>query len=294
MSNSKPIPSPKRETFATRWGFILASVGAAMGMANIWMFPWRIGAFGGGAFLIPYLIFLFGFSIYGLMGEYALGRSMQRGTVGAFDKILKQRGHQGGWILGFLPAVAVTGVFTFYVIVQSWILHYLYLSATTQLKSINVDTYFDNFAGTASTIPCHILSLLLVCVVVLAGVKKGIERINKIMMPIFYVLMFIIMIRSITLPGALEGIKFVLVPRWQHLLDPKTWIMALGMSFFTLSLGSGNVVYGSYLKPDEDIPNACWKTAVFDLIASMMATFAIMPAVFAYGLDPKRGLHCSL
>lgn len=281
--------STDRETFASKWGFILASVGAAMGMANLWMFPWRLGTYGGAAFLMPYLFFLFFFSIYGLMGEYALGRRMQNGTVGAFDKVLKEKGKKWGSLLGFFPALAVTGVFTFYVIVQSWIIHYFYLALSGQLFKMDINSYFSNYAGTGATIPWHILSLLLVLAVVILGVQKGIEKVCKIMMPIFYVIMFIIMIRSLTLPGALEGVKFLLIPKWEHLFNIKTWVMALGMSFFTLSLGSGNVAYGSYLKAEEDIPDASWKTACFDTLASMMAALAIMPAVFAFGLDPGAG-----
>ena len=279
----------QRETFASRWGFIIAVVGASMGMANIWMFPWRIGAHGGSAFLIPYLLFLFGFSIYGLMGEIAFGREMKRGTVGAFEKVLKAKRKKWGALLGIFPAIAVTGVFTFYVIVQGWILHYFYLALTGKLKIIDIDSHFGLFSGSADSILWHIISLIFVFVIIALGVQNGIEKACKIMMPIFYILIFVIMIRSITLPGAIEGVKFILIPRWGEMLNLKTWIIALGMSFFTLSLGSGNVVYGSYMRSNDNVAVTCWTVAFFDFIAAIMVAFAIIPAVFAFDLDPAAG-----
>lgn len=288
VNKNSPQLEP-RETFS-KWGFILASVGAAMGMANIWMFPWRLGSCGGAAFLIPYLLFLFGFSIFGLMGEYSLGRLTRHGTVGALESLLEAKGKKRlGTVAAIYTAVAVTGVLTFYAIVQSWLLHYLYLAVSGKMFTPEITQYFDSYAGTAATIPWHALSIITIVVVVMFGIQKGIERFCKIMMPIFYVTMFIIVIRSLTLPGAIEGVKFLFIPKWEHLLDPVTWITALGMSYFTLSLGSGNVAYGSYLKPHEDIPDASRKTATFDILASMMAALAIIPAVFAFGLDPGAG-----
>lgn len=288
VNKNSPQIEP-RETF-TKWGFILASVGAAMGMANIWMFPWRLGTCGGAAFLIPYLLFLFGFSIFGLMGEYSLGRFTGHGTVGALESLLAAKGKKRlGTIAAVYTAVAVTGVLTFYSIVQSWILHYLYLAVSGKMFNPEITHYFDTFAGTAATIPWHALSMLIIVAVVMFGIQNGIERVCKIMMPIFYVTMLIMLIRSLTLPGASEGVKFLFIPKWEHLLNPTTWITALGMSYFTLSLGSGNVAYGSYLNPNEDIPDASKKTAAFDVLASMMAALAIIPAVFAFGLNPAAG-----
>ncbi len=158
------------------------------------------------------------------------------------------------------------------------------------LAAENSGAYFGSIAGTFGSIPWHLLGLLILLVILSLGVADGIEKVNKVLMPAFFGLFLILAIRIAFLPGAAEGYKFMFVPRWEALLDPQTWVFALGQAFFSLSLaGSGTVVYGSYLKKSEDVVDAAKYIAIFDVIAAMLAALVIIPAVFAYGLDPAAG-----
>ncbi|MBM7623919.1 sodium-dependent transporter [Sporohalobacter salinus] len=288
--NNDKSTSTERETFSGKFGFIISCVGSAMGLANIWMFPWRVGKFGGVAFLIPYLIFLFGLSTLGLMGEFSLGRSQRRGPIGSFNGVFEEKNKENGDKLGVIPVIGVTGVFIFYVIVMGWILKYLSLAITGSFDTINIANYFGNFISTPESIFWHALGVFITILIVRSGIENGIERANKYMMSLFYMIIVTVLIRSLTLTGAEKGIEFLLIPDWSYLTNIKTWIMALGMSFFTLCLGgAGMVIYGSYLKQNEDIPLSATLTSVFNLSASLLAAFTIIPAAFAFGLDPAAG-----
>ena len=281
-----------REQWSSKMGFVLACVGAAMGLGNIWMFPWRLGAYGGAAFLVPYLLFVFTLGRLGLMEEFAFGRKQQTGAISAFENVFEKRGMSFGDKLGIIPVIGVTGVFTFYSIVVGWILKYFTLSISGELASgiESFPQYFGGFAGSSKTILWHLLAIVLTLAIVRLGVKDGIEKINKIMMPALFIIMFILLFRSLTLPGSMEGIKFLLVPDWSKLADPITWVMALGQSFFTLALGgAAMLVYGSYLDDDSDIPSAAFQTAIFNTLSSLLAAFVIIPAAFAFNLDPQAG-----
>ncbi|KAJ49960.1 NSS family neurotransmitter:Na+ symporter [Clostridium tetanomorphum] len=290
LQRNTNIEIEQRETFNSKYGFILACIGSAMGLANIWMFPWRLGAYGGAAFLIPYLIFLYGFSTFGLMGEFAFGRKMRKGPVGAFEKAFKSKGKKHGAKVGAIPVIGLTGVLTFYCVVIGWILKYFTLAVMGQFRTMDVDNYFTVFSASSSAIPWNMAGIIITGLIVSLGIQNGIEKANKYMMTTFYIVVFIIMFRALTLPGAMEGVKFLLVPKWEELFHIKTWIMALGMTFFTLSLGgAGMVIYGSYLKDGEDVPDITRKTAIFDLLASLMSALFTIPAAFAFGLDPGAG-----
>lgn len=182
------------------------------------------------------------------------------------------------------------GVLMFYCVVIAWILKYFFLSVTGQIMTIDVTTYFDNFVGTTSTVPYFFLALFITVVIVSLGVTKGIEKLNKWIMPLLFILFIVLTIRGLTLPGALAGVEYLLTPNWEYLFKVETWVMALGQAFFTVSLnGCGMVVYGSYISEKFDIPSAAVSTALFDTIAALLASFMIMPAVFAFGLDPAAG-----
>ncbi|MBO8137333.1 MAG: sodium-dependent transporter [Desulfotomaculum sp.] len=280
----------ERETWSGKTGFILACIGAAMGLGSIWMFPWRIGQFGGAAFLVPYLIFTFVLGVTGLMGEFAFGRSQQRGAIGSYEKVFKERGISGGAALGVIPVLGVSGVFTFYLIVVGWILKYLTLSITGAFNKIDIPAYFGGVAGQTESILWHFLALVLTLVIIRMGVKDGIETANKYMMPGLFIILAILMIRSVTLPGAQEGINYLFVPDWSYLAKPITWVMALGQAFFTVSLGgAAMLVYGSYLKADEDIPSSALNTAFYTTLASLLAALVTIPAAFAFNLDVQAG-----
>ncbi len=280
----------ERENFSSKFGFILSCIGSAVGLGNIWMFSWRLGQYGGAAFLIPYFIFVFILGTTGLMGEFALGRAKGKGSLGGIKEILDEKNISGSSIISLIPTLGVWGIFLFYNVVVGWVLKYFSISATNNFKNIDVANYLDSFLGSNETIFWLALALLITTIVVAYGVSKGIEKANKVMMPALFIIFIILLIRSVTLPGASEGIKYLLIPKWSYLLNPTTWVMALGQAFFTVSLnGAGMVVYGSYIKKDVDIPSSAINTAFYDSLSAMLAAFIIIPAAFAFGLDPASG-----
>lgn len=283
--------SKARDTFQSRWGFILASAGSAVGLGNLWMFPWRLGEYGGAAFLLPYLVFVYILGTTGLMGEFAFGRWAEKGAVGAYDKVLKEKGMGFGRILGAYPILTLLGVLIFYLVVTGWVLRYFIASLGGGLLSAGPpEDYFNQFSGHSASIPWQLLAAILTGGILVFGISKGIERANKILMPVLLVLLGILLVRSVTLPGSMEGIRYLLVPDWSYLLKPITWGMALGQAFFSVSLtGAGMLVYGSYLKKDFDIPDAAINTVTLDSLMAIMAALIIMPAAFAYQIDPAAG-----
>lgn len=280
----------QRETFSSRIGFVMACIGSAIGLGNIWMFPYRLGRYGGAAFLIPYFIFVLVLGTTGLIVEFAFGRRFKGGSMVGIVNVFKEKGKRGGKVVGALPAIGLAGIFMFYNIVIGWIMKYLFLSVTGKLGQIDKDTYFDSFAGTKASIPWDIFAIILTVAIISMGVTKGIERINKIIMPALFLIFAALAVRSLTLPGSMEGVKFLLQPKWNYLLKVDTWIMALGQAFFTVSInGCGMVVYGSYLKKEYDIPKLSLMTSILDTSAALLASFVIMPAVFAFQVDVNAG-----
>lgn len=280
----------KRDTFQNRFGFILACIGSAVGMGNIWMFPYRVGACGGAAFLIPYFIFVFVLGFAGVAGEMAFGRAMGTGSIGAFRKAAEMRGQKWGGFIGVIPTVASLGIAIGYSVVVGWILKFLFGAVTGEVMNTQAEVYFGEIATNFGSIPWHMLALFATFVIMVFGISKGIEKVNKFMMPLFFVLFLILAIRVFLLDGSAEGYQFLLKPDWSMLAEPKTWVYALGQAFFSLSLaGCGTIVYGSYLKKDEDIITCARNVAIFDTLAALLAAFVILPAVFAFGMDPSAG-----
>ncbi len=281
----------ERDTFTTRWGFILAAAGSAVGLGNLWMFPWRLGEFGGAAFLIPYLVFVYVLGTTGLMEEFAFGRWAERGAMGAYDKVLRERGLSFGRLLGAYPILVLLGVLIFYLIVSGWVLRYLVSALSGDLLGpVPAEDYFGRFSGSSESVLWQALAVLLTAGILVFGISRGIERATKLMMPLLLGLLIILLVRSVTLPGSGEGIRYLLVPDWSYLGRPLTWGMALGQAFFSVSLtGAGMLVYGSYLTKDVDIPSAALNTVSLDTVMALMAALIIMPAAFAYQIDPAAG-----
>lgn len=280
----------KRDTFKNRFGFILACIGSAVGMGNIWMFPYRVGECGGAAFLIPYFIFVFVLGFAGVAGEMAFGRAMGAGSIGSFRKAAEMRGKKWGGYVGFVPTVASLGMAIGYSVVVGWILKFLFGAFWGELMKVQSEEYFGTIASDFGSVPWHMLALTIAFVIMVFGVSKGIEKVNKFLMPLFFVLFLILAVRVFFLEGSAEGYQFLLKPEWSMLAEPKTWIYALGQAFFSLSLaGCGTIVYGSYLKKDEDIISCARNVAIFDTLAALLAAFVILPAVFAFGMDPSAG-----
>ena len=280
----------ERESFSSKIGFVLSCLGSAVGLGNIWLFPWKIGQYGGAAFLIPYFICVFLLGITGMIGEFAFGRSRKSGSFKGIRDIFNEKGKKGGKVLSLIPTLAVGGTLVFYGIVVGWVLRYFYASVKGDFYNVNISDYFNSFAGTSSSISWHLLAMIFTLLIVTFGVINGIEKMNKIMMPAIFIIFTVLVVKVATLPNAIEGVKYLLIPRWEYLLKPVTWIMALGQAFFTVSLnGAGMVVYGSYLKEDVDIPKAAIQVAIFDTISALLAAFIVIPAVFAFGLDLEAG-----
>lgn len=280
----------ERENFSGKFGFVISCVGAALGLGNIWLFSYRLGQYGGAAFLIPYFLFVFILGTTGLMTEFAFGRRFKAGSYTGILKSFKSKSLKGGKFFGVLPPLGLIGVFIFYSIVIGWILKYFFLSITGEISSIEPTTYFSLFTGSNETIFWFLLSILLTLIIVCLGIGKGIEKANKIILPLLILIFLILTIRSLTLPNSIEGVKYLLIPRWENLFKLDTWVMALGQAFFTVSLnGCGMVVYGSYINETFDIPSSAVQTAIFDTLAALLASLMIMPAVFSYGLSPSSG-----
>ncbi len=285
----------KRDTFATRAGFILACIGSAVGMANIWLFPYRVAQLGGAAFLIPYFIFVILLGFTGVIGEMSFGRAMRTGPMGAFGKAMEMRGVRNGKtigkVIGLIPTLGSLAIAIGYAVVLGWAFNYLVASLDGQLMAqTDMGAFFSSIASSFGNVGFHLLGLAVTFLVMIAGISRGIERVNKVLMPTFFALFLIIAVRVATLPGADAGYMYLLVPRWEALLNPTTWVYALGQAFFSLSLaGCGTLVYGSYLKRDVNVVYAARNVAIFDTIAGMLAACVVVPAVFAFGLDVSSG-----
>lgn len=274
----------KNGNFKSTVGFVLACVGSAVGMGNIWMFPYRLGQYGGAAFLIPYLIFIALFGLVGLSAEFALGRMAKTGTLGAYAYCWKNK---FGKYIGWLPLLGSLGIAIGYSVILGWVFRSIQGVLTNELFTNSIPAFFTNMTQSFSNVPCHFLVLFVTCLLLFTSATNAIEKANKVLMPAFFILFIILAIRVSLFNGAIEGYKFLFVPKWEYLLNKETWIMAMGQAFFSLSItGSGMIVYGAYLKDDVDIPKASMQTAIFDTIAAMLAALAIMPAVFSFGIDP--------
>ena len=259
--------------FTSSIGFVLAAVGSAVGMANIWLCPYRVGQYGGGAFLIPYFLFVALFSYVGLSGEFALGRLTGTGAMGSLDYVLRQRGRRGGRVLGAIPLLGVLGIAIGYSVVVGWVLRYAAGSLTGSVLAGDAQGFFSALAVDFGSIPWHFAAVAVTAAILIFGVASGIEKLSKVMMPAFFILFLIIAVRVAFLPGAMEGYLYLLRPDWSYLLNPETWVMAMGQAFFSLSInGAGMLIYGSYMKKGENI-----------------LRHAGLPAVFAFGIDPTSG-----
>lgn len=277
--------------FGSKFGFILACVGSAVGLGNIWMFPYRLGQYGGAAFLIPYLLFIALFGYVGLSAEIGIGRMARTGTLGSYDLCWKEnKCSKLGKALRWLPLAGSLGIATGYAVIIGWVLRYLCGSAAGSIFKASSTGYFSQITGNFGSIPWHSAVLIITFLVLFTNAVTRIEKVSKIMMPIFFLLFACLAVCVFFLPGAAEGYKFLFIPKWDALLHINTWVMAMGQAFFSLSItGSGMIVYGAYLKKDADIVHASMYTAIFDTIAAMLSALAIMPAVFSFNIKPSSG-----
>lgn len=286
--------STQSKKFGSRWGFILASVGSAVGMANVWGFPYKLGSYGGGAFLLIYLFFIFIFGYAGLTAEFTVGRWSKTGSLGTYSRIWSDRfpvlPPVVTRIIGWIPVAGMLSIAIGYGVIVAYMLKGLTDSLTGTLMTVNSTEWLESFSLTEySVIPYHIIVVVVTLLTMFVGVK-GLEKSNKIMMPVFFVIFIILAIRISMMPGMIDGYIFMFTPRWEYLVDPMVWIWAMGQAFFSLSLvGCGMIVYGAYLPDDEDVVAVASRTALFDTLAAMVASCVVIPACFAYGLDVASG-----
>lgn len=282
-----------KKSFGSRWGFILASVGSAVGMANVWGFPNKMGTNGGGAFLLVYLLFVVIFSYVGLPAEFAIGRRAGTGTLGAYAYAWGTRGKKAekvGGVLGWLPLAGSLCIAIGYSVIVAYVLKALVDSLTGTLMHADTAEWFASFSQTGfSVVPYHVIVVVGTLLTLFLG-AHSIEKTNKVMMPLFFLIFLILAARAAFLPGSDKGYLFMLIPRWEALKDPAVWISAMGQAFFSLSVtGSGMIVYGAYLDKKEDVVGVSRHTALFDTIAALVAALVIIPACFSYGVDVGAG-----
>ena len=270
----------KRSSFSGKIGFVLSAAGASVGLGNIWRFPYLAAKYGGGIFLIVYIFLAMTFGYTMIIAETALGRMTKKSPVGAYDSFGKSKWLSlGGWINAIIPILIVP----YYSVIGGWVIKYLaeYLSGQTQL--VAQDGYFGEFISNGlSPEICFIIFSVIVIAIIYAGVQNGIERVSKFMMPILVVLSVIIAVYSVTRPGAIEGVKYFLVPNVQN-FSWMTVVTAMGQMFYSLSIAMGILVtFGSYMRKETEIEAATEQVEIFDTAIAIMAGLMIIPAVFAF------------
>ena len=285
----------KRDSFSNKWGFILACIGSAVGMGNIWMFPTRVSMYGGGSYLIPYFIFVALIGFTGVIGEMSFGRATKSGPVDAFGYACETKNKRKlGEAIGFIPVLGALAMAIGYTVVMGWILKYMIGAFTGKtLAPADTEGFAASFGSMASAFGNNvwqIVALVIGIIILMFGVGRGIEKANKIMMPVFFILFAVLGIYVAFQPGAIEGYKYIFRVDPEAFADPKTWIFALGQAFFSLSVaGNGTLIYGSYLSDNEDIPAAAGRVALFDTIAALLAALVIIPAMATTGAQLNQG-----
>ena len=280
-----------KNKFSSKWGFILTAVGSAVGMANVWGFPYKLTENGGGAFLIVYLIFIAIFSYVGLSAEYAIGRRAGTGTLGAYEYAWRTRGlGKLGRLLGYLPLLGSLCISIGYAVIISYVFKSLFQSITGSIMTVEPQSWFEGFSlKDFSVIPYHLIVVILTLLTCVTG-AKSIEKVNRFMMPMFFVLFLVLAVRVFFLNDAILGYEFLFKPDWSILKEPRVIVAAMGQAFFSLSItGSGMIVCGAYLNKSEDIVDGAKKTGIFDTIAAMVAAIVIVPAVFSFGKAQAGG-----
>lgn len=283
--------SKPRAQFATRIGVIAASVGSAIGLGNIWRFPYEAGQHGGGAFLLIYILFVFAIGVPIICSEFLIGRSSHSNVLGAFQK-LERKGSK--WhLISYVGILSSLMILSFYSVVAGWTLEYTIQSVTGGLKDSSPDylaNYFQEFTTQSNrSLMWTIVFLLLNYLIIHKGLKNGIERMSNIMTPLLFVILLVFCVNSLMMPGAADGLKFLFVPDFSK-ITPKVMLGALGQAFFSLSLGVSTLItYASYFKKDVPLVRSASIVAGLDTLFAIVAGLIIFPALFTYGIEPTEG-----
>ncbi len=287
MSNSDFTP---RDNFGSKFGIVAAAAGSAVGLGNIWKFPYVAGQNGGGAFLVVYLLFIIAIGLPVMLSEFSIGRRAQRNAIGSFKKLAPGK---PWYLVGVMGVAAAFLILSFYSAVAGWTLEYVTKSVTNAFAEKNeteLNNMFGSFiSGTWRPLFWQLIFMMLTAWIVIEGVKKGIEKYTKILMPLLVVMIIILCIRSVTLPGSGEGLAFLFRPDFSA-LSADAVLSALGQAFFSLSLGMGTLItYGSYIGKNDNLTGTVLHVSAADTIIAILAGVAIFPAVFAFGIDPGEG-----
>ncbi len=286
----EPDAPIKKEGFTTGFAVFFATLGSAVGLGNIWKFPYLIGANGGGAFLIVYLFCIIFACMPVMVCELFIGRKTRSNAVQAFEKLKVKPFWKS---IGFMGIIAAFLIMSFYSCVAGWVYLYIFKAIKGDFAGISAQSAAAQFSkasvGIISPILWQIIVIAVVSAVIIAGVQKGIERVTKTLMPILFILIIICDIRSLTLSGASQGLDFLFRIDFSK-LTAQGILVALGLGFFKLSLGMGTMLtYGSYYTDDNNLIGTSAKVAVSDTIVSILAGVAIFPAVFTFGMGPDNG-----
>ena len=279
----------KRGSFGSKIGIILATAGSAVGLGNVWRFPYMTGENGGAAFILVYIVFIFLLGIPGMVNEFIIGRHSASNAARAYHKMSRGRPWRGVGLLGILCSTIILG---FYSVVAGWCLQYLYASIAGQLSgdADYVRSYFQEFSSSLlRPILWSVGFVLLTHLVIIRGVKKGIERISKLLMPTLFVLLIILVISSCMLPGAMAGVEFLFKPDFSKITSDVI-LAALGQSFFSLSLGTACLcTYASYFGRETNLLKSAVQISIIDTIIAILAGLMIFPAAFSVGVSPDSG-----
>lgn len=280
----------KRDEFSGFFGVLVAAVGSAVGLGNLWRFPYLVGQNGGAAFILIYLAFVMIICLPIIISEFIIGRRSRANTVKAFQILAPNT----PWsIIGVVGVLASFCIMAFYTVVGGWTLDYLFRSLIHLFSKPDISSLESQFTNLVTSpvrpILWTVVFMIFNAFIVMCGIKKGIEKYSKIMMPVLFLMIVILMIQSFTLPGAAKGVEFLVKPDFSK-INTQVVLAALGQAFFSLSLGMGCMItYGSYIPSRENLSKLSFTTAISDTLFAILAGLAIMPAVFAFGISPQEG-----
>ena len=284
MSN---VDFSKRDSFSSKFGVIAATAGSAVGLGNIWRFPYVAGENGGGAFVLIYLGFILLIGVPVMLSEFTIGRKAKLNTYGAFKKLAPGK---PWFIIGIMGLVAAFFILAFYSTIAGWTLEYIVKAFSNGFEKQNTTVIFESFkSSTFRPLLWQFVFMILTAWIVFSGVKDGIEKYTKILMPLLFVLIIAMCIRSVTLPGASKGLEFLFKPDFSK-INFKVVLEALGQAAFSLSIGMGALItYGSYINKDNNLTRTAIQVSAADTIIAILAGIMIFPAVFALGMNPEAG-----
>ena len=278
-----------RGSFSGKIGFVLSAAGASVGLGNIWRFPYLCAKYGGGIFLIVYIVLALTFGYTMIVAETAIGRATSKSPVGAFNDLSHNKlMGLGGWINAIIPILIVP----YYSVIGGWVCKYLFEYIRADVNEIATDTFFTDFITNGYDAEFwFIVFTILVLFVIYKGVENGIERVSKFVMPILVVLAVLICIYSVTRPGALSGVKYLFIPNFKH-FSIMTIVTAMGQMFYSLSIAMGILItFGSYVKKEVSIEESTKQVEIFDTAIAIMASLMIIPAVFAFSGGDESTLN---